>query len=293
MFAGIEAGGTKVVCAVGTGPGDLSAVTTVPTTTPEETLGRVIAHLREHGPVRAVGVACFGPVDLHPDSPSYGHITSTPKPGWQGTDVVGPLQEAFGVPVGFDTDVNGAALAEGRWGAARGLDTFVYVTVGTGIGGGAVVSGRLVHGLLHPEMGHLMVRRHPDDDFAGSCPYHGDCLEGLASGPALAARWGRPADDLGPHRDAAVAQEAWYLAELACTLAYVLSPQRVVIGGGVAQMEGLLPAVRSAVVARLAGYLDTPAITRHSDSWLVAPGLGGRAGVLGAIALAEQAFDRE
>lgn len=292
MFAGIEAGGTKFVCAVGTGPDDLSALTSVPTTSPAETLGAVVEHLRAHGPFRAVGVASFGPVDLQPGSPTYGHITSTPKPGWQRTDVVGALREAFGVPVGFDTDVNGAALAEGRWGAARGLDTHVYVTVGTGIGGGAVVSGRLVHGLLHPEMGHLMVRRHPDDDFAGTCPYHGDCLEGLASGPALAARWGRSADDLGPRRDEAVALEAWYLGELACSLAYVLSPQRVVIGGGVAQLEGLLPAVRSGAVARLAGYLDAPAITEHSDSWLVAPALRGRSGVLGAIALAEQALHR-
>ena len=184
MFAGIEAGGTKVVCAVGTGPDDLSAVMSIATTTPAETLERTIAHLQAQPPGDAIGIASFGPVDLHRDSPTYGSITSTPKPGWRDTDVVGAVRAAFDVPVGFDTDVNGAALAEGRWGAARGLDTFVYVTVGTGIGGGAVVSDRVVHGLLHPEMGHLMVRRHPDDRYAGACPYHGDCLEGLAAGPA-------------------------------------------------------------------------------------------------------------
>ena len=292
MFAGIEAGGTKVVCAVGTGPGDLDAVTSIPTTTPDETLGRVVDHLRAQGPVDAVGIASFGPVDLRPDSPTYGRVTSTPKPGWSGADVVGVVGDALGVPVGFDTDVNGAALAEGRWGAARGLDTFVYVTVGTGIGGGAIVSDRLVHGLLHPEMGHVMVRRHPDDAFAGTCPYHGDCLEGLASGPAIAARWGRPGQDLGEHAAAAIEMEAWYLAELACTLAYVVSPQRVVVGGGVAQIDGLLPAVRSRVTTRLGGYLDSPDVTTDVDRGLVAPGLGGRAGVLGGIALAERAAGR-
>jgi fructokinase len=261
----------------------------IPTTTPRETLGHVVSRLREQGPVDAIGIASFGPVDLRRDSPTYGRVTSTPKPGWRGADLVGTLSEAFGVPVGFDTDVNGAALAEGRWGAARGLDTFVYVTVGTGIGGGAVISDRLAHGLLHPEMGHVMVRRHPDDRFAGTCPYHGDCLEGLACGPAIAARWGRPSHALGPRTDAAVAMQAWYLAEFVCTLAYVVSPQRVIIGGGVAQLPGLLAGVRARVVERLAGYIDSPAITQDIDSWLVPPALGGHAGVLGAIALAQRA----
>lgn len=289
MYAGIEAGGTKFVCAVGTGPDDCSDPVVFPTTTPRETLGRAIAAVRAAGDVDALGVACFGPVDLRADSPTYGSITSTPKPGWQHTDVVGPLRDALGVPVGFDTDVNGAALGEGRWGAARGLDTFVYVTVGTGIGAGGMAGGDLLHGLLHPEMGHLDVRRHPDDAFPGTCPYHGDCLEGLASGPAIAARWGRPGGDLGPDLARATALEAHYLAQLALAVTYVLSPQRIVIGGGVTGMPGLLDGTRGLLVARLAGYLDVPEITDGADAYLVPPGLGGRAGVLGAIALAERA----
>lgn len=293
MLVGVEAGGTKFVCGVGTGPDDLRARTSFPTTTPRETLDRTCAFAREQdaalGGIDAVGVACFGPVDLRPGSDTYGHITSTPKAGWQDVDVVGSLRTALAVPVGFDTDVNGAALAEGRWGAARGLETFVYVTVGTGIGGGGMVGGRLMHGLLHPEMGHLMVRRHPGDTFAGRCPFHGDCLEGLASGPAIEDRWGRPVADLGPHRGEAVELEAWYLAQLATSLAYVLSPERIVLGGGVLKLSGLLEAVRDRAVGMLSGYLDVPAITEHVDGYVVAPGLGDSAGVLGAIALAEQA----
>jgi fructokinase len=289
MLAAIEAGGTKVVCAVGTGPEDLGSVVRFPTTTPEETLGRVLGFLREHGDVEAVGIASFGPVDLRRGSPTYGCITSTPKPGWRGTDVVGAVGGALGVPVGFDTDVNGAALGEARWGAGRGLGTVVYVTVGTGVGGGALVDGRPLHGLLHPEMGHLLVRRHPDDDFAGTCPFHGDCLEGLAAGPAVQARFGRPGAELdGAERDQAVAFQAHYLGQLAASLALVLSPERIILGGGAMQLPGLLAAVRLEAAAALNGYLDHPSV--DDGSLLVSPGLGDRAGVLGALVLAEQAL---
>lgn len=291
MYAGIEAGGTKFVCATGTGPDDLREVTTFPTTTPHETLGRAVRFVEEHGPVDAIGVASFGPVDLGPGSATFGHVTSTPKPGWQDADVVGPLREAFGVPVGFDTDVNGAALGEGRWGAAQGLDTFVYVTVGTGIGGGAVVGGSMAHGLLHPEMGHLPVRRHPDDAFRGRCPYHGDCLEGMAAGPALEDRWGRPGKELADE-PLAITFEAHYLAQLAATVSYVLSPQRIILGGGVMHLPGLLAVTRSRTLELLNGYLASPRITEQVDEYLVLPGLGDRAGVLGALALAEQAHRR-
>ena len=289
MYAGVEAGGTKFVCAVGTGPDDLSDPVTIPTTTPAETLRRTIEALRDHGPLDAIGVAAFGPVDLRRGSPTYGFITSTPKPHWTDTDVVGPLRAAFDVPVGFDTDVNGAALGERRWGAAQGLDTFVYVTVGTGIGAGGMAAGAPLHGLLHPEMGHLLVRRHPDDDLAGTCPYHGDCLEGLASGPAIERRWGRPGRQLGDDLPAAVDLEASYLAQLAVSITYVLSPARIVLGGGVMHLPGLLDAVRERTLALLNGYLDVPAITAEVEHYLVAPGLGDRAGVLGAVALAERA----
>lgn len=291
MYAGIEAGGTKFVCAVGTGPDDLRDVTTFPTTDPTETVDRAAAFVREHGTdVQAVGVASFGPVDLDPRSDTWGFITSTPKPGWAQTDVVGPLRVAVDVPVGFDTDVNGAALGEARWGAAVDVDSCVYVTVGTGIGGGALIDGRLLHGLLHPEMGHLTVRGHPDDDFAGTCPYHQDCLEGMAAGPALHQRWGMPAQELGGatlHR--AVEIEASYLAQMVAAMTYLLSPRRIILGGGVMQLDGLLDQLRQQTGEVLAGYLDVAQITDDIDSYLVRPGLGDRAGVLGAIALAANA----
>jgi fructokinase len=292
LVASVEAGGTKFVCAISTGPDDVRATTSFATTSPEESLGQAVAFIQGHRrtglDVSAVGVACFGPLDLREESPTYGHITSTPKPGWKDTDVVAAFTHALGVPVGFDTDVNGAALAESQWGAGRGLDPVVYVTVGTGIGGGAMVDGGLLHGLMHPEMGHVPVRRHPDDPFEGVCPYHGDCLEGLASGPAIEARWHRSARDLGPERDNAVALESWYLAQLASTLAYVLSPELIIFGGGVLKLPGLLAAIRAETATLLNGYLGTAAVREHIDRYIVAPELGDRAGVLGGIALAQR-----
>jgi fructokinase len=276
ILGGIEAGGTKWVCAVGTGPDDVVATETIPTTTPAETIGRAVAFFERSGPVRALGIGCFGPVDLR-----AGAITTTPKPGWASTDVAGPFRERLGVPVAFDTDVNAAALGEHRWGAARGLGTFCYVTVGTGIGGGAMVEGRLVHGLLHPELGHLRIPHDVDaDPFPGSCPYHGDCWEGLASGPALAARWGRPADELAGD-DAVWRLEARYVALGLVSAISVLSPERIVLGGGVMQTPGLLALVQAEVVRLQAGY--------QAVGEIVAPALGPRAGVLGAIALAADA----
>jgi fructokinase len=295
LLAGVEAGGTKFACAVGTGPDDLRAEARIPTTTPAETLARVAAFLRdaarEHGPVAALGVACFGPADVDPDSPAWGRITSTPKAGWRDTDVLGPLRAALpGLPAAFDTDVNGAALGEGRWGAAVGLRDFVYVTVGTGIGGGAVVDGRPVHGLLHPEMGHVPVARDPArDPFRGGCPFHGDCLEGLASGPAMEARWGRPPRELHGHPEA-WALEADYLAAGLASVVMVLSPRRVILGGGVMEATGLLDLVRPRLAARLNGYLRHPALRGDLRDFLVAPALGARSGVLGAMAMAEGAL---
>ena len=292
LVASVEAGGTKFVCAIGTGPDDVRTTTSFATTSPEESLGQAVAFIQEHQriglEVAAVGIACFGPLDLREESPTYGRITSTPKPGWRDTDVVAPFTDAFGVPVGLDTDVNGAALAESQWGAGQGLDPVVYVTVGTGIGAGAMVNGGLLHGLVHPEMGHVPVRRHPDDPFEGVCPYHGDCLEGLASGPAIEARWQRVARDLGPERDRAVALEAWYLAQLASTLAYVLSPEVIIFGGGVLKLPGLLVAIQAETATLLNGYLDAAVAREHIDQYIVTPQLGDRAGVLGGIALAHR-----
>jgi fructokinase len=292
LVGGVELGGTKAVCAIGTGPDDVRAETRVPTTTPAETLGRVVAFLAEQArraPLAALGVASFGPVDLDPRSPRFGSITTTPKPGWQGAHVVGPLRAALGVPVGFDTDVNAAALAELRWGAGRGLASIVYITVGTGIGGGALMDGRPLHGLLHPEMGHVRVPHdRTRDPFAGVCPAHGDCWEGLATGPAIAARWGRPPDTL-PDDHPAWALEAHYLALGLTGIVLTLSPERVVLGGGVMTRSHLYPLVRAGVRDLLAGYLASPALDGGLESYIVPPALGARAGVLGALLLAQAA----
>ena len=299
MLGGIEAGGTKFVCAVAA-EADLPvllAETRFPTTAPGETIARAIGFFREQearfGPLAALGVAAFGPADVHEGSATFGAITSTPKPGWANTPLLAPLRAAFNVPMGFDTDVNAAALAEGRWGAAQGLDTFLYLTVGTGIGGGAMVGvqnpGRLLHGLVHPEMGHIPVPHDRQrDPFPGSCPFHGDCLEGLANGPALEQRWGQRAETLPPDHPA-WELEAEYLAGALATYVCVLSPQRILLGGGVMEQTHLFPRIRARLLALLNGYVQADALLHGIDSYVVPPALGARAGVLGALALAAQA----
>jgi fructokinase len=281
-YGGIEAGGTKWVCGIGTGPGDLHALETIPTTTPEETLARVAAFFTQNGGVSAVGVGSFGPIDLR-----SGHITTTPKPGWKNTDVVSALHDSLDVPIAFDTDVNAAALGEQRWGVARGLDTFCYLTVGTGIGGGLMAGGRLVHGLLHPEVGHMLVPHDRDrDPFDGVCPFHGDCFEGLASGGAIRQRWGKPAEELADRAE--VWQlEAEYIALGVVNVVCVVSPQRVILGGGVMKHPSLLPLIRERVHDLLAGYIS--GLDGNVDDYIVGPALGDRAGVLGAIELARLA----
>jgi fructokinase len=278
-LGGIEAGGSKFKCAAGSGPDD-AEIAEFPTTTPQETIGRVGEFFRAREPVESIGIASFGPIDPNPESPTYGYITSTPKRGWRDFDFAGTVRRVLGTPVAFDTDVNAAALAESLWGAAVGLRNFIYVTVGTGIGGGALVDGRLLHGRLHPEMGHLRVPHDPvRDPFAGNCPYHGDCLEGLAAGPAIQTRWGA-AGHLLPDGHPAWDLEAEYLALGVMSWICVLSPQRIVLGGGVMQRAELFPKIRVRLSELLNGYLEPPEI--------VPPKLGTRAGVLGAIALASQ-----
>lgn len=291
LFGGVEAGGTKFVCAVGTGPEDLRAEVRFPTTSPETTIARCIEYFREvegGASLDGVGIASFGPIDPNPASKSFGYLTTTPKPSWRDIDLVGPIAEALGVPVGFDTDVNGAAMAEGRWGVARGLETFIYLTIGTGIGGGAMVDGRPVHGLLHPEMGHMLITRRDDDKLEGTCPYHESCFEGLAAGPAIERRWGIKAEDL-PEDHPAWDLEAHYLALGVTNLICSLSPQRIIMGGGVMSQQHMFPRVRQKVRELLNGYVQVEAITRDNDTYIVPPGLGNRSGVLGAIALAERA----
>jgi fructokinase len=293
-LGGIEAGGTKFVCAVGTGPDNLWAETRFPTTTPEETIGQAIAFFKEQAqkePIAAIGIASFGPVDPNPASPTFGYITTTPKPHWAQTDLAGAIGRAIGVPVGLDTDVNGAALGEYRWGAAQGLDTFIYLTIGTGLGGGGLVGGKLVHGLIHPEMGHIRLPRHPDDPYPGACPFHGDCLEGMAAGPALQGRWGQRAETL-PLDHPAWEIEAHYLAYGLVNFICTLSPQRLILGGGVMDQAHLFPLVRRKTQDLLNGYVQSPEIIERIDQYIVPPGLGNRAGVLGAIALAELQLNR-
>jgi len=293
MFGAIEAGGTKFVCGVGTGPEDLSTIQ-FPTTTPDATLANAIQFLREEsrGELKAVGIGSFGPIDLHRTSLTFGHVTSTPKAGWQNYDLAGTVREALAVPVGFDTDVDAAALGEARWGAAQNLTDFIYLTVGTGIGGGAIINGRVLHGLVHPEMGHIRVPHDlVKDPYAGGCPYHGDCLEGLASGPAMQARWGTAAQHL-PGDHVAWTLEAHYLALGLVNWVLTLSPQRIVLGGGVLRQERLFPRIRKELVDLLNGYVRAPEITRDLDQYVVPPRLGGRAGVLGGLVLAEQAYAR-
>lgn len=287
LYGGIEAGGTKFVCAVGSGPDDLRAPTQFPTTTPDETIGRAVDFFQaQQADLAAVGIAAFGPVDLNPASQTYGYITTTPKPGWAQADLAGAIGRALNVPVGFDTDVNGAALGEHRWGAAQELDTFLYLTIGTGIGGGGMLGGRLMHGLIHPEMGHMRLPHDwSADPFAGVCPYHCDCLEGLAAGPAIQARWGQPAQTL-PDDHPAWPLQARYLALALANLICTLSPQRIILGGGVMNVPLLFPLVRRDVQNLLNGYVQVPEILEQIDSYIVPPGLGSRSGVLGAIALA-------
>jgi fructokinase len=284
----IELGGSKVVCAVGRGTGEVGAEAVMPTATPARTLADAIAFFRAQGALGAIGIAAFGPLDLDPRSPTFGSITDTPKPGWSWTDLVGPFRRGLGVPVALETDVNGAALGEHRWGAGRGAATLVYVTVGTGIGGGSLIDGRPMHGLGHPEMGHMRVPHDRGaDPFAGLCPFHGDCLEGLASGPALAARWSAPAESLPPDHPA-WPLEARYLALGLVNVIAVLSPERIVIGGGVMRGPRLLPRLRAEVTALLAGYAPSATIG-DIDRYIVLPALGARSGVLGALALARDA----
>lgn len=287
VYGGIELGGTKIICAVGTGPADIHAERRFPTTTPGEALAQIIEFFQQHH-LAAIGIGSFGPISLDRGAPDYGSITSTPKPGWAHTDVAGAIRRALKVPIGFDTDVNAAVLGEWRWGAGQGLNTLLYLTVGTGIGGGSLCNDQLVHGLLHPEMGHIRLPHDRQaDPFEGICPFHGDCLEGLASGPALQARWGMPAESL-PFDHPAWILQAHYLALACVTFICTLSPQRIILGGGVMSQHQLFSRIQQEVKSLLNGYLQTPAVLEQIGTYIVPPGLGGRVGVLGALALAEQ-----
>ncbi|MDR7073235.1 ROK family protein [Fictibacillus barbaricus] len=286
ILGAIEAGGTKFVCGIGNQNGEILERITIPTTTPAETLKQVIEFFQGKQ-IDALGVGSFGPVDLNPVSPTYGFITSTPKKNWNSFNLIGELKKHINVPIGFDTDVNAAALGEMEWGAANGLDSCLYMTVGTGVGVGAIAEGRLIHGMLHPEMGHILVRRHEDDSFQGCCPYHGDCLEGMAAGPAIESRWGQKGSELESNPKV-WELEAYYLAQALVNYILILSPKRLILGGGVMKQEHLFPLIRENVAKLLNGYIKHENIFGKIDEYIVPPVLGDNAGLCGALALAKR-----
>ncbi|MCL6605957.1 MAG: ROK family protein [Paenibacillus sp.] len=279
----IEAGGTKFVCGIGNEQGEIIDRIHFPTEYPEPTLEQVIAYFRDNK-VDSIGIGSFGPIDIERSSPTYGYVTTTPKPGWAGFDLLGTLKRIFHVPFGWDTDVNAAALGEATWGAAKGLDSCVYYTIGTGVGVGVYAEGKLIHGLIHPEGGHVLTRRHPDDHFEGVCPYHGDCLEGMAAGPALEARWNAKGFELpGDHQ--AWAFEAYYIAQALTGIILTVSPHKIILGGGVMKQSQLFPMVRDEVRRNLNGYVSAKEVISDIDNYIVPPGLGDNAGLRGALAL--------
>lgn len=289
MFGGIEAGGTKFVCGIGTGPEDLKTAS-FPTSTPEITVASAVNFFKSAGLLEGVGIGSFGPVDLDTNSATFGHITSTPKPGWANFDLLGAIQQGLGISAAFDTDTNVALLGEHRWGAARGLRDAIYLTIGTGVGGGVMAHGQLVHGFLHPEIGHLRIPHDwTSDPFAGICPFHGDCLEGLTCGPAMQARWGVPAGTL-PADHQAWALEAHYLALALMNLTVTLCPRRILLGGGVMQQPHLFPMIRKQFRDLMNSYIRRREVMEDVDDYIQPPGLGSRSGILGALVLAQNAL---
>lgn len=290
LFGAIEAGGTKFICLVGSDPQHIHDEARFPTTTPAETLALVVDFFKRAAigkKLVSIGIGCFGPLDLDQQSPTFGSITSTPKPGWANTRILTTLQNALQAPVAIDTDVNAAALAEYTWGTAQYVDSCIYLTIGTGIGGGGIFNNAPLHGLMHPEMGHIRLPHDRQTDaFEGVCPFHGDCFEGLASGPALHKRWGQPAETL-PDDHPAWELEAHYIALALANYICVLSPKRIILGGGVMQKPQLFPPIRKNVIKCLNGYIQSPEILENIEEYIQPPALGNRAGVLGALALAQ------
>lgn len=292
IFGGIEAGGTKFVCVIAREPHEILFEERFPTIEPDETLAKSIEFFSRKTDelsqnLSAIGIGSFGPVDLDKSSPMYGFITTTPKKGWKNADIVGPIQKTFQIPIVFDTDVNAAAVGEGKWGAAQGLNNFLYFTIGTGIGGGAIIAGKPLHGLIHPEMGHIrLAHDFQKDPFQGNCPYHHDCFEGLCAGPAIEKRWNIEASLL-PENHPAWELEADYIAQAMSNFICSFSPQKIILGGGVMLQRQLFPLIRMKTLEYLNGYVQSPTIIDSMDHYIVPPGLGNQAGMLGAIALAQ------
>jgi len=292
LYGTLEAGGTKMVLSLGNENNELLEQATLPTEVPEKTIPAMIRWYKERN-IDALGIGTFGPVDLNPSSPTYGWITSTPKPGWGNTPLLPRMQEALGVPAEIDTDVNAAALAEWQLGAARGLNSCMYVTIGTGVGAGLVIEGKMVHGLIHPELGHMLLRQEANDPCPeGFCPYHRGCIEGLCSGPAMEKRWGRKAFDL-PQDHEAWELEAAYLAQMCMNAICAFSPEKIILGGGVMQQKHLFPRIRQKTAALLNGYVQAEPVLNGMENFITEPGLGTRSGALGALLLARKALEKE
>lgn len=283
-LAAIEAGGTKMVLAIGNELGEIEAKASIPTTTPQETLEGMFAFFDQYE-FDAIGIGTFGPIDLDVSSPTYGYITKTPKPGWSDFDFVGPFKKRYNKPVGFDTDVNGAALGEYTFGHGRGLNSCLYLTIGTGIGGGAIVEGKLLHGLLHPEMGHIKLVPHVNETYKGCCPFHEYCFEGLASGPAIEKRFNTKAYDL-PKDHIAWEMEGYYIAQALMQYILILSPQKIILGGGVMHQTQIFPYIYKYVKELLNGYVQKQEILEDIENYIVLPYLADEAGIKGALALA-------
>ncbi len=289
-FGALEAGGTKMVCAVGTKEGEILERVSFPTESPKETMPKLLEYFRDKE-VQALGIGCFGPIDLNRQSESYGRILETPKLAWRNYDICGYFRNGLQVPVGFDTDVNGSMLGECTWGCARGLDTAIYITVGTGVGVGVLAGGKLLHGMQHPEGGHMLTPAREDDPYKGKCPYHGHCLEGLAAGPAIEERWGAKAKDLA-RRPEVWELEAHYLAYAITNYIMVLSPQKIILGGGVMHQGQLFFLVRAKVKDMIGGYLKTRGL-EDMDSYIVPASLEDNQGILGALKLGMDAWEKE
>ena len=285
----LEAGGTKMVCAVGNEFGEIEERASIPTRTPAETMPEILDFFRGKG-LEAMGIASFGPVDPDRNSKTFGYITTTPKLAWQNYDLRGAFVREFGIPTGFDTDVNGSCLGEATWGASKDVDSSIYITIGTGVGVGVMIEGRLLHGMLHCEGGHVLLTRHPEDSFSGKCPFHSNCLEGLAAGPAIEARWGKKAYEL-TDRPEVWEVEAYYIGQALVDYILTLSPKRIILGGGVMHQEQLLPLVRREVARQLNGYLKTKELD-DLEHYIVKPALNDNQGVMGCLRLAVMELER-
>ena len=287
LYGALEAGGTKMVCAIGDESGKIFEQVSIPTKTPEETMPAIIDYFRGKE-IKALGIGCFGPIDVDKNSSDYGHILKTPKLPWIDFDMVGTMKKALGISVGFDTDVDGSLLGEVTFGAAKGLTDVLYITIGTGVGGGILSGGKVVHGMMHPELGHMRLAKHESDTYEGKCPYHGTCFEGLAAGPAIEGRWGKPAKEL-VDRDEVWELESFYIAQALANLMLIISPQRIILGGGVMHQEQLFPLIRRKVIENLNGYLTSDKL-EDMDNYIVPAGCHDDQGIMGAIRLAMDAW---